>query len=168
MEQSVEPQWFIASVRASDIDKVLTGLEQKAIHAIYPQAKDCNGMFPVLPGYAFVFCEPHDDEFAKITEQRGVLKLLPVSHTPSKVPMREMDEFLRRLGTGEFDEKVEPVQQPLPWFSKNEKIGVTSGPFTGHTAVFKRVHKGEVVADVTFFGRTLEVRLKGHQVRKLS
>lgn len=167
-EQQFEPQWFVARLKTGDIDRTLAGLEHKAIHAVYPQAKMSDGLEPVLRGYLFVCLDPCDDEFSKVTETPGIDRLLPVSNRPCYVPQSYMDDFFARLGAGEFDEKVEPLVKPLPWFKKSETLEIMSGPFCGHTCTFKHVKKGSVIVEVKFFGQALEVALKGHQVQQLS
>lgn len=167
-QPNIDPRWFIAQIKPGEADRAIIGLERKAVLASYPQYKTRDGVAPVLPGYMFIWVEPTTEEFAKVTTTAGIEKLLPISHKPSAVPILYMDDFFKRLGAGVFDEVVEPLHKPLPWFNKSETIGIASGPFAGHTAIFKHVRKGSVVCEVKFFGQLLEVELKGHQVSKLS
>lgn len=100
-----------------------------------------------------------------VTEARGIDHLLPAGHeTPSPIRSSHMDVFFEQVVRGDFVEH--PDDAPQLWFKKDEKVFVTSGPFTGHVGRFVRANRGAFVLKITFFGTELEAMFKGHQVSK--
>lgn len=159
--------WYVARIMSGQTAKALSQLEAAEFEFNHPTFIENKKELPLLPGYVFVRM-PHDEsEFAAVHELSAIDKLLPYGVDPSPVPKKWMNDFQRRMTDGAFNVEVEPDARPLPWFNKNEILLVTSGPLAGHTGTFSHVRKGAVIASVKFFGRTLEVPLKGHQVQRL-
>jgi len=158
--------WYVASIMPGETQRALTGLATDKIPHCYPRIHVRNEPEPLIRGYVFVGLFGTDEEFSHVRAITGISRLLPVgSEKPLFVREAEMRAFMKRVVAGEFDVRVE--HDRLPWFQKDEKLGITSGPFFGHTGTFVRVHKGAVIVRVMFFGRPLEVMLNGHQVQQM-
>lgn len=161
--------WYVAKIKSGETDKALRSLISASIHHLYPTGKLLNGTeYPLVPGYVFVLLPCDDAAWAQVSEARGIDHLLPMgAEVPACVPSKQMDEFYKHIVQGEYIERLddEPL---LPWFNRGESVMITSGPFVGHTGVFKRVHKGAVVLNVPFFGTELEAVFNGHQVAKIT
>ena len=164
--QPSDLNWYVARIKSGLTSKAIEQLDNADFENSYPTYVENKKQMPLVPGYIFIRM-PHDTfEFAAVNALSAIEKLLPFSVNPCPVPKKWMQDFQRQLSNGEFDIEVEDDGR-LPWFNKNEILMVTSGPFMGHTGTFVRVAKGAVVVNLQFFGRGMEVPIKGHQVQRM-
>lgn len=167
MQSDTGTAWYVARVKPGETDRALKSLSRSFIQFINPVANVLGKEIALLNGYLFLLLT--DSDFGVVKNLAGLDRLLPIgSEEPKAIPAREINEFFQRLNKGDFDViAVEPADKPLPRFTKNEILGINSGPFAGHTGTFVRVHKGIVELQVKCFGATTKVFLNGHQVQQM-
>lgn len=159
--------WYVARTQPGATDIAIKSLQRKAIPHLHPEGTLRDGTrYPLIPGYLFVLSAANLDAWAEIKETRGIERLLPVgAEVPCIVPSKHMDAFYARFVNGEFNEPEPDEEKPL-WFKKNEKVLVTSGPFTNHIGTFVRSNRGTHTLKIAFLGMELEASFKGHQLSK--
>lgn len=167
MLASEKSEWYVARIRPGQTERALTNLDRASVEHMYPRSKVHNEFEPIIPGYVFVRLNGKP-EFSMISEIVGIDGLLPRgAETPSCVPSSWMRAFIDRLENGEYDEAVEQIA-PTVFYQKNEKVLVSSGPFSGQIAKFVCRRKGRIEVELPMFGQTLGVFVLAHQVQKLN
>lgn len=163
-----EAYWYAARVRSGETSRAISNLQNKAINHLHPVGHLIGGIeYPITPGYLFVLLPPSMDAWSEVKALPGIDRLLPVGReVPGVIPRKFMAEFIARLRSGDYDESV--VTHELPRFHRNESVAINTGPFSGYTGKFCRVHKGAVILKVPFFGQTLEAVFQWHQVSKVN
>ena len=160
--------WYVARIKAAQTDFAISSLQKRMIEFCYPMYREHGSEHPLISGYVFTRLQNDGDVFAEVNALKGIDRLLPYDQDcPSAIPCNWMSTLQQNLSSGIYniEAQVEPTE--LPRFNKSEILAIISGPFAGHTGTFVRVHKGAVDVDVAFFGRMINVTLRGHQVERL-
>ena len=116
----------------------------------------------MYPGYVFVQMEPDAEDWFRLKQIAGVLKLVGHKDTPTPISRDEVDRILRNSG-----DRVKKIEVD---FEVDEMIKVLSGPFRGYTGVIIEINpvKGKIKALISIFGRETPVELDFDHVEKVS
>lgn len=117
---------------------------------------------PVFPSYMFVQFDIDDDRWARINEDRGVVKLLPL-HRPYPVPIsaRLIEQCRKREDDGEFIVRTGRLSLK---YRPGDTVMVERGSFATKQGKFVRQERGMAVLLMSIFNALREISVPQEHV----
>ena len=146
-------EWFVVRTDAGSEAKVVDGIQRLGFPSYSPSfTLKGSKLRAVFPRYAFAQFDFFEDDWPKINDQRGVVRLMPLhQERPIPLPTEFVRDCAQRDAQGEFE--VRGSRLALKYL-KGDKMplpgGVVNGTFVEST------DKGAVM-DVVMFGKSRRV-----------
>ena len=121
-----ENKWFVVMTKPKQEIKAKLNLENQNFHVLLPMLKldsDAKKTEPLFPSYLFVNFDPEDYKWLKISNTRGVKKILKCSIHPTEVD----SEFVKLLLN--CTDKFGFLKKTFCKYKINQKIKIINGPF---------------------------------------
>lgn len=118
----------------------------------------------LYPGYVLVQLDLDDNVWHAIKNTPRVTGFVGGGQTPTPLTANEVNQILHR------QESSRDHPRPSVQFSRNDRISIVDGPFTGFTGTVEEVNadRNTLKVMVTIFGRGTPVELEYFQVKKAS
>ncbi len=118
----------------------------------------------LYPGYVLVQLDLDDNVWHAVKNTPRVTGFVGGGQTPTPLTANEVNQILHR------QEESKDHPRPGVQFSRNDRISIVDGPFTGFTGTVEEVNsdRNTLKVMVTIFGRGTPVELEYFQVKKAS
>ena len=119
-------KWFVVMTKPKQEIIAKLNLENQDFLVLLPMLKldsEANKKEPLFPSYLFVNFDPEDYKWLKISNTRGVKKILKCSIHPKEVDK----EFVKLLL--DCTDKFGLLKKTLHKYKINQKIKIINGPF---------------------------------------
>ena len=161
--------WYVIHTKPKEEQRALRNLEQQGYECYLPLLaveKLRRGTIrvieePLFSRYLFIHLDSSESgkSWAPIRSTLGVSRLVVFGNEPAKVD-EQLIENLRA-------KKESLCQQPQSLFTKDERLIITDGPFTGLEAIYQ-MHDGESRAMVliNLLNKTVQLKIAPDKLRK--
>ena len=164
-------QWWALHTKSRFEQKVHTGLCGKSLEAFLPKIQVMSRrkdrrkkiMVPLIPGYVFVRSALAPEEYHRIIQTVGVVRMVAFKGKPVPADEQEIASLMILNGT---DRTV----QNRSYMRKGDRVMIMEGPLKGLQGFYVR-HKGKndlVVVSVELLQRSLEVEIEGWSLERIS
>lgn len=160
-------KWFAVYTHARHEAKVTEQMAKLGFEPFFPKQptlskrKDRKKFIeePIFPSYVFVKVTPN--EFNKLLNLSGVVKILGEKGKPTPIPEEEI-ESVRILV------KSEVTIEPHPYLREGDKVRIVSGPLKGVTGWLLRVEPrlSLLVVSISILNRSIAIELSDEVVEK--
>lgn len=119
-------KWFVVMTKPKQEIIAKCNLENQDFHVLLPMLKldtEAKKTEPLFPSYLFVNFDPEDYKWLKISNTRGVKKILKYSIHPKEVDR----EFVKLLL--DCTDKFGLLKKTFYKYKINQKIKIINGPF---------------------------------------
>jgi len=164
-------QWWALHTKSRFEQKVHTGLCGKSLEAFLPKIQVMSRrkdrrkkiMVPLIPGYVFVRSALVPEEYHRIIQTVGVVRMVAFKGKPVPADEQEISSLMILNGT---DRTV----QNRSYMQKGDRVMIMEGPLKGLEGFYIR-HKGkndQVVVSVELLQRSLEIEIEGWSLERVS
>jgi len=164
-------RWWALHTKSRFEQKVHTGLCGKSLEAFLPKIQVMSRrkdrrkkiMVPLIPGYVFVRSALEPEEYHRIIQTVGVVRMVAFKGKPVPADEQEISSLMILNGT---DRTV----QNRSYMRKGDRVMIMEGPLKGLQGFYVR-HKGKndlVVVSVELLQRSLEVEIEGWSLERIS
>lgn len=172
MDSNVAPvRWWALHTRSRFEQKVHTGLCGKSLEAFLPRIEVMSRrkdrrkkiLVPMIPGYIFVRSALAPEEYHRIIQTVGVVRMVAFKGTPVPADEGEITSLMILDGT---DRTV----QNRSYMQKGDRVMIMEGPLKGLEGFYIR-HRGKkdlVMVSVELLQRSLEVEIEGWSLERIS
>ena len=162
-------RWWALHTRSRFEQKVHKGLCGKSLEAFLPRIEVMSRrkdrrkkiLVPMIPGYIFVRSALAPEEYHRIIQTVGVVRMVAFKGKPVPADEAEITSLMILDGT---DRTV----QNRTYMQKGDRVMIMEGPLKGLEGFYIR-HKGkndQVVVSVDLLQRSLEVEIEGEALEK--
>ena len=162
-------RWWALHTRSRFEQKVHKGLCGKSLEAFLPRIEVMSRrkdrrkkiLVPMIPGYIFVRSALAPEEYHRIIQTVGVVRMVAFKGKPVPADEVEISSLMILDGT---DRTV----QNRSYMQKGDRVTIMEGPLKGLEGFYIR-HKGkndQVVVSVDLLQRSLEVEIEGEALEK--
>jgi transcription termination/antitermination protein NusG len=162
-------RWWALHIRSRFEQKVHKGLCGKSLEAFFPRIEVMSRrkdrrkkiLVPMIPGYVFVRSALAPEEYHRIIQTVGVVRMVAFKGKPVPADEVEISSLMILDGT---DRTV----QNRSYMQKGDRVTIMEGPLKGLEGFYIR-HKGkndQVVVSVDLLQRSLEVEIEGEALEK--
>jgi transcription termination/antitermination protein NusG len=162
-------RWWALHTRSRFEQKVHKGLCGKSLEAFLPRIEVMSRrkdrrkkiLVPMIPGYIFVRSALAPEEYHRIIQTVGVVRMVAFKGKP--VPADEMEITSLMILDG-----TDRTVQNRTYMQKGDRVMIMEGPLKGLEGFYIR-HKGkndQVVVSVDLLQRSLEVEIEGEALEK--
>jgi len=163
-------RWWALHTRSRFEQKVHTGLCGKSLEAFLPRIEVMSRrkdrrkkiLVPMIPGYVFVRSALAPEEYHRIIQTVGVVRMVAFKGKPVPANEQEISSLMILDGT---DRTV----QNSTYMRKGDRVMIMEGPLKGLEGFYIR-HKNktdQVVVSVELLQRSLEVELEGWSLERI-
>ncbi len=163
-------RWWALHTRSRFEQKVHKGLCGKSLEALLPRIEVMSRrkdrrkkiLVPMIPGYVFVRSALAPEEYHRIIQTVGVVRMVAFKGKPVPADEAEISSLMILDGT---DRTV----QNRSYMQKGDRVTIMEGPLKGLEGFYIR-HKGkndQVVVSVELLQRSLEVEIEGWALEKV-
>ena len=163
-------RWWALHTRSRFEQKVHKGLCGKSLEAFLPRIEVMSRrkdrrkkiLVPMIPGYIFVRSALAPEEYHRIIQTVGVVRMVAFKGKPVPADEAEITSLMILDGT---DRTV----QNRTYMQKGDRVMIMEGPLKGLEGFYIR-HKGkndQVVVSVDLLQRSLEVEIEGEALEKV-
>jgi len=164
-------RWWALHTKSRFEQKVHTGLRGKSLEAFLPKIQVMSRrkdrrkkiMVPLIPGYVFVRSALEPEEYHRIIQTVGVVRMVAFKGKPVPADEQEISSLMILNGT---DRTV----QNRSYMRKGDRVMIMEGPLKSLQGFYVR-HKGKndlVVVSVELLQRSLEVEIEGWSLERVS
>ena len=163
--------WYVIHTKAQQEQRALFNLEQQGYECYLPLLsleKLRKGIIsvieePLFPRYLFIHLEVNQSgkSWAPIRSTLGVSRLVTFGNEPTKVD----DHLIETLRA----QKESLGKHPQSLFTKDERLVITDGPFTGLEAIYQ-MHDGErrAMVLINLLSKTVPLKISADKLRKIN
>ena len=166
----VPEKWWALHTKSRFEQKVHAGLSGKALEAFLPRIEVMSRrkdrrkkiLVPMIPGYVFVRSALAPEEYHRIIQTVGVVRMIAFKGKPVPANEQEISSLMILDGT---DRTVEN----RTYMRKGDRVMIMEGPLKGLEGFYVR-HKNktdQVVVSVELLQRSLEVQLEGWSLERV-
>ena len=163
-------RWWALHTRSRFEQKVETGLCGKSLEAFLPRIEVMSRrkdrrkkiLVPLIPGYVFVRSALAPEEYYRIIQTVGVVRMVAFKGKPVPANDREISSLMILDGT-------EQTVQNRTYMRKGDRVMIMEGPLKGLEGFYIR-HKNktdQVVVSVELLQRSLEVEIEGWSLERI-
>ena len=164
-------RWWALHTRSRFEQKVYTGLCGKSLEALLPKIQVMSRrkdrrkkiLVPLLPGYVFVRSTLAPEEYHRIIQTVGVVRMVSFRGTPVPANEKEIASLMIMDGT---DRTV----QNRSYMREGDRVMIMEGPLKGLEGFYIR-HKDKterVVISIELLQRSLEVEIEDWSLERIS
>ena len=163
-------KWWALHTRSRFEQKVHKGLSGKSLEAFLPRIEVLSRrkdrrkkiLVPLIPGYIFVRSALAPDEYHRIIQTVGVVRMVAFKGKPIPANEQEISSLMILDGTNR-------TVQNRTYMRKGDRVMIMEGPLKGLEGFYVR-HKNktdQVVVSVELLQRSLEVEIEGWSLEKI-
>ena len=164
-------RWWALHTRSRFEQKVHQGLCGKSLEAFLPRIEVMSRrkdrrkkiLVPLIPGYVFVRSALAPEEYHRIIQTVGVVRMVAFKGKPVPADEGEISSLMILDGT---DRTV----QNRSYMQKGDRVMIMEGPLKGLAGFYIR-HKDKkdlVVVSVDLLQRSLEIEIEGWSLERIS
>jgi transcription termination/antitermination protein NusG len=164
-------RWWALHTRSRFEQKVHTGLCGKSLEAFLPRIEVMSRrkdrrkkiLIPLIPGYVFVRSALAPEEYHRIIQTVGVVRMVAFKGKPVPADEGQISSLMILDGT---DRTV----QNRSYMQKGDRVMIMEGPLKGLEGFYIR-HKDKkdlVVVSLELLQRSLEVEIEGWSLERIS
>ena len=164
-------RWWALHTRSRFEQKVHKGLCGKSLEAFLPRIEVMSRrkdrrkkiLVPMIPGYVFVRSALAPEEYHRIIQTVGVVRMVAFKGKPVPAGEAEISSLMILDGTNR-------TVQNRSYMQKGDRVTIMEGPLKGLEGFYIR-HKGkndQVVVSVELLQRSLEVEIEGWALEKVA
>jgi transcription termination/antitermination protein NusG len=163
-------RWYALHTKSHFEQKVYDGLCGKSVEAFLPRIQVMSKrkdrrkklLVPMLPGYVFVHSTLEPDEYYRILQTAGVVRMVGIKGRAVAAKEEEIASLMVLDGT---DRTV----QNRAYMQKGDRVIIMDGPLKGLVGYYLH-HKGKtdrVVVSVELLQRSLEIEIEDWALEKV-
>ena len=167
----VPAKWWALHTRSRFEQKVHKGLSGKSLEVFLPRIEVLSRrkdrrkkiLVPLIPGYIFVRSALAPDEYYRIIQTVGVVRMVAFKGKPIPANEQEISSLMILDGTNR-------TVQNRTYMRKGDRVMIMEGPLKGLEGFYIR-HKNktdQVVVSVELLQRSLEVEIEGWSLERIS
>ncbi|MGA2848337.1 MAG: UpxY family transcription antiterminator [Terracidiphilus sp.] len=161
--------WYAVQTSYRSEQRVAQALTTKGLNTYLPLLREVHQWtdrkkaidVPAFSGYLFVNYEPTLRNRVKVLETNGVVRMVGGNHTPSPIPVEEIEVVRRTLSSGVACDRCDAL-------TPGAKVRVVRGPLAGVQGQLVRIKNSlRLVVAISVFSQAISAELGLNDVEAL-